>query len=118
MYNEEYILNMKDFKLSRLPDDQRANLLNLDDCLKAEKDEWLAADIRELYSLVIEKEVWSTAPLPAGKRELGAKWVRKVKSSGQYKSRYVLKGYNMVHGIDYEQTFAPVANMPTFRLFL
>ena len=30
----------------------------------------------------------------------------------------MLKGYNMVHGIDYDQTFAPVANMPTFRLFL
>jgi hypothetical protein len=48
MYNDEYVLNMQDLKLSKLPEDQRALLLNLDDCSKDDKDEWLAADIREL----------------------------------------------------------------------
>ena len=57
LHNEEYILNMQDLKLSRLPEEQRYHLLNLDDCSQDEKDKWLAADIRELYSLVIEKEV-------------------------------------------------------------
>ncbi len=87
LHGEEYILNMQDLKLQSLSDTHKNLLLNLDTCSPEEKSSWLAADIRELLSLVIEKEVWTTAPLPAGKRELGAKWVRKVKANGTYKSR-------------------------------
>ena len=85
-HSKEYILNMKDSKLRRLPEEQRNYLLNLDTASPQENLRWLASDIRELYSLVLEIEVWMTAPLPTGKRELGAKWVRKVKTSGTYKS--------------------------------
>jgi hypothetical protein len=46
------------------------------------------------------------------------KWVRTIKNNGTYKSRLVGRGFNMIQGVDYNETFAPVAKMVTLRIFL
>ena len=61
--------------------------------------------------------------LPPGRKLVQCKWVYKTKFSAdgsplKYKARLVSKGYSQVHGIDYNETFAPVAKMDSIRLAL
>ena len=52
--------------------------------------------------------------LPKGKKAVGCKWIFTVKQTPEvkvdrYKARLVAKGYSQTYGIDYDETFAPVA---------
>ena len=62
-------------------------------------------------------------PRPKNKNVIGTKWVfrNKLNEEGQVtrnKARLVCKGYAQVEGIDFEETFAPVARMEAIRMIL
>ncbi|KAM1270153.1 hypothetical protein ACFX2G_002244 [Malus domestica] len=83
---------------------------------------WVAAMNNELRALE-ENQTWSMVPLPADHRAIGCKWVFKIKyhSDGtieRYKARLVAKGFTQREGIDYKETFAPVAKLITVRCLL
>ena len=71
----------------------------------------------------IRNGVWYLVDRPTHKKVIGLKSVFKVKRDAdgnviRNKARLVVKGYAQREGIDYDETFAPVARMEAIRLFL
>ena len=83
---------------------------------------WVDAMSKELEALEANHS-WVLTSLPPGKQPIGCKWVYKLKfkSDGtieRYKARLVAKGYNQREGIDYSETFSPMAKLVTVRSFI
>jgi hypothetical protein len=49
---------------------------------------------------------------------IDSKWVFKIKHDEKYKARLAARGFNQLYKLDYDETFAPVARINTFRCLL
>ncbi|KAJ3704813.1 hypothetical protein LUZ61_008518 [Rhynchospora tenuis] len=83
---------------------------------------WRDAMQNEIDALE-RNETWTLEDLPVGKTAIGCKWVYRIKYHAdgkveRYKARLVALGNRQVEGIDYNETFAPVAKMVSVRTFL
>ncbi|GJS25272.1 putative ribonuclease H-like domain-containing protein [Tanacetum coccineum] len=68
-------------------------------------------------------QVWELVTRPGGKNVIALKWLWKNKCDAQHimvrnKSRLVAKGYKQEEGIDFEESFAPVARLEAVRMFI
>ena len=83
---------------------------------------WTKA-INEEMAALQKNSTWELVSLPEGKKTIGCKWVFSVKlnadgSINRFKARLVAKGYTQRYGVDYQETFAPVAKLDTIRILI
>ncbi|GJW98400.1 retrovirus-related pol polyprotein from transposon TNT 1-94 [Tanacetum coccineum] len=90
---------------------------------KAIKDEsWTMAMQEELNQFVIN-DVWSLVPPTEDQTVIRTKWVFKNKLDengvvSRNKARLVAQGYKQQKGIDFDETYAPVARLESIRILL
>ncbi|GKC42726.1 putative retrotransposon protein [Tanacetum coccineum] len=70
-----------------------------------------------------DNEVWVLVELPPNGKTVGSKWLFKKKTDidgavHTYKARLMAKGYTQTPGIDYEETFSPVADIRAIRILI
>eukprot|EP00253_Pinus_taeda_P002843 PITA_02843 len=90
---------------------------------QASKDPHWVKAMEEEMSQIEKNKTWELVPRPKDNNIIGTKWVlkNKMNEEGQViinKARLVYKGYSQIEGIDFEETFAPVACMEAIRMFL
>ncbi|GJU63910.1 retrovirus-related pol polyprotein from transposon TNT 1-94 [Tanacetum coccineum] len=84
---------------------------------------WIGTQCQEELLQFKRLDVWVLVPLPDNIKPLTLKWLFKNKHDEENtvirnKSRLVVRGYRQEEGIDFEESFAPVARMEAIRIFL
>ena len=84
--------------------------------------DWVNSMHEELHQF-IRNDVWELVPRPKGVNVIGTKWIFKNKFDEhgtviRNKSRLVAQGYTQVEGVDFDETFAPVARLESIRILL
>ncbi|GJY53951.1 retrovirus-related pol polyprotein from transposon TNT 1-94 [Tanacetum coccineum] len=85
-------------------------------------DSWIVAMQEELNQFTAN-DVWELVTQPRNMIIIGTKWVFRNKLDenvivSQNKARLVAQGYNQQEGIDYDETYAPVARLESIRILL
>ena len=71
----------------------------------------------------MKNDVWDVVSRPERKSVVTSKWIYKIKHAAdgsikKYKARFVARGFSQKEGIDYEETFAPVARYTSIRVIM
>jgi hypothetical protein len=79
--------------------------------------------MNEEYRSLMANDTWDLVPIPKGRKLVRCKWVYRTKyasdgSAERQKDQLVAKGFSQVEGIDYNETFSPVAKMNSIYLVL
>ncbi|XP_075076649.1 uncharacterized protein LOC142163277 [Nicotiana tabacum] len=111
---------------SHLPSHFRSFLASFSSDTEPSSFSQASKDVRWVKAMQLEIEAleqnysWEVVDLPSGKIPVGCKWVYKIKynadgSVERFKARLVAKGYTQQEGLDFHDTFSPVAKLTTVR---
>ena len=105
--------------ITKLEDDP----LNFQDAINsASSTKWKEAMQEEIKSMATN-DVWNLTELPEGREVIKSKWLFKKKLDAEgnvskYKARLVARGFDQRYGIDYDETFSPVARFESIRMIM
>ncbi|XP_059067444.1 uncharacterized mitochondrial protein AtMg00820-like [Cryptomeria japonica] len=90
---------------------------NVSDALKYQV---LKDAMSDEYRSILKNNVWEIVTRPAGKFVVSSKWLFKIKHAAhgtieKHKAKFIARGFLQKEGIDYEETFAPVARYTSVR---
>ncbi|GJX29714.1 zinc finger, CCHC-type containing protein [Tanacetum coccineum] len=94
-----------------------------DEAMKSQDVAFFKEAINDEIDSIMGNNTWVLADLPPGCKPLGCKWIskRKLKVDGtikKFKARLFIQGFKQKSGIDYFDTYAPVARISTIRLLI
>ena len=83
---------------------------------EAFQDKNWAESMHEELNQFVRNDVWELAPRPEGVHVISTKWIFRNKTNEdgeiiQNKSRLVAQGYTQVEGVDFDESFTPVARL-------
>ena len=81
--------------------------------------EAMRSEIDSMYA----NKVWTLVDIPEDRKAIENKWILKKKTDvdenvSVYKARLIAKGFWQVQGVDYEETFSPVAMLKSIWILL
>ncbi|GJZ49539.1 putative retrotransposon ty1-copia subclass protein [Tanacetum coccineum] len=87
-----------------------------------ESDKWLEAMNAEMQSMK-DNQVWNLVDLPPNCKTVRSKWLfkKRIDMDGNirtYKARLIAKGFTQTYGVDYEETFSPIADIKAIRILI
>ncbi|CAM8882652.1 unnamed protein product [Rhodiola kirilowii] len=94
-----------------------------DEAMKSKNVSFWKEAINDEMDSIIGNNTWILVDLPPGHKPLGNKWIfrKKMKVDGtidKFKARLVIQGFRQKYGMDYFDTYAPVARISTIRLLI
>lgn len=94
-----------------------------DEAIGSEQTQQWKCAMDDEYNALIENQTWELVEAPKDQKVIDNRWVFKVKQNPdgtieRYKARLVVRGFTQQYGVDYEETFSPVARYTSIRLIL
>jgi hypothetical protein len=77
----------------------------------------------EKHTSIMKNDIWDIVSRPKGKSVVSSKWLYKIKhvadgSIEKFKAIFLARGFSQREGVDYEETFAPVARYTSIKAIM